>query len=71
MEYYLSKQGETIDLICWQYYGFQKGAVEKVLAANPIFRLLDEVLPIGTVVRLPRIEQPQEDKTIRLWDYGN
>lgn len=59
-------QNDTIDAICWRYYGRSSGVVEKVLEANPE---LGVILDIGTPVILPDIETPQQTKqTIQLWD---
>lgn len=32
--YYVSKENEMLDLICWKHYGFTDGVVELVLAEN-------------------------------------
>ncbi|MCH7387660.1 tail protein X [Acinetobacter modestus] len=59
-------QNDTIDAICWRYYGRSSGVVERVLEANPE---LEVILDIGTPVILPDIETPQPTKqTIQLWD---
>lgn len=62
-------QNDTIDAICWRYYGRSTGVVELVLAANPDIGSLGVFLPMGTTVILPDIETPQQTKqTIQLWD---
>lgn len=66
---YISKAKETLDLICWRFYGFQVGTVEKVLEYNPVLHNLDEELPIGTIVKLPQVEKADETTILRLWDY--
>lgn len=59
-------RNDTIDAICWRYYGRSSGVVEKVLEANPE---LGVILDIGTPVILPDIDTPQQTKqTIQLWD---
>lgn len=59
-------QNDTIDAICWRYYGRSSGVVEKVLEANSE---LGVILDIGTPVILPDIDTPQQTKqTIQLWD---
>lgn len=59
-------QNDTIDAICWRYYGRSSGVVEKVLEANSE---LGVILDIGTPVILPDIDTPQQRKqTIQLWD---
>ena len=62
-------QNDTIDSICWRYYGRSSGVVEKVLDENPQLAEIGVILPIGTEVILPDIETPQQTKqTIQLWD---
>ena len=62
-------QNDTIDAICWRYYGRSTGVVELVLEANPQLTSQGVFLPIGTLVNLPNIETPQQTKpTIQLWD---
>ncbi|MFA9487182.1 MULTISPECIES: tail protein X [unclassified Moraxella] len=61
-----SIQGDSLDSISYRYYG--KSVVESLLAANP--HLTDEViLPIGTLVVVPKIIQSSKPKqTVQLWD---
>ncbi len=62
-------QGDTIDLICWRYYGQTSGVVEQVLEANPALASQDANLEMGTQVILPNIELQQQIKqTVNLWD---
>ncbi|MCF9034722.1 tail protein X [Acinetobacter nectaris] len=64
-----SIQNDTIDSICWRYYGRSSGVVEMVLQANPQLAELDPILPIATDVVLPDISTPQKtETTINLWD---
>ncbi|ELY5698028.1 MULTISPECIES: tail protein X [Acinetobacter] len=64
-----SIQNDTIDLICWRYYGRSLGVVEKVLEANPKLANIGAILPIGTEVTLPDLSAPQQiTQTIQLWD---
>ena len=48
-----SMQGDTVDLMCWRYYGRTDGTVEAVLEANAGLADLGTVLPLGTVVEMP------------------
>jgi phage tail protein X len=65
---YLTSQGDTLDFVCWKFYGQQSGAVEAVLAANAGLADLGPVLPINTRITLPALTQPaQEVQPIRLW----
>lgn len=62
-------QGDTIDLICWRYLGGTDGLVELVLQLNPRLADLGPVLPMGTVVTLPkRLETQPKRQRVTLWD---
>jgi phage tail protein X len=66
---YRTRQGDTLDYICWVHYGQQSGAVEAVLLANPGLADLGAVLPPNTLVVLPALARPaSEVQPIRLWD---
>jgi phage tail protein X len=49
----ISRQGDTLDALCWRHYGRTDGTVEAALQANPGLADLGVVLPMGTVVELP------------------
>ncbi|EJO59527.1 tail protein X [Burkholderia multivorans] len=51
-----ARQGDTVDSLCWRYYGRTDGTVEAVLEANAGLADLGVVIPMGTVVYLPDIE---------------
>jgi phage tail protein X len=64
-----SRQGDTIDLLCWRHYGRTSGTAEGVLAANPGIAAMGAVLPFGTAVILPDLELAREAATtVSLWD---
>ncbi|MBJ9370556.1 tail protein X [Acinetobacter sp. TGL-Y2] len=64
-----SVQGDTLDLICWRYYGRTAGTFEAVLTVNPHLSEQDPILELGTEIILPEITlQEQVTKTINLWD---
>lgn len=66
---YRTSQGDTLDYICWKFYGQQSGAVEAVLNANPGLADLGIVLPTDTEIVLPELTKPvTEQQPIRLWD---
>jgi phage tail protein X len=68
MQRYITSQGDTLDAICWKYYGQQSGAVERVLEANPNLADLGVILPLGTTINLPALPKPAgELQPIRLW----
>lgn len=65
---YRAEEGDTLDFICWRFYGQQSGAVELVLNANPGLASLGPVLPVNTTITLPDIPKPAtEVQPIRLW----
>lgn len=65
---YRTAHGDTLDYICWKFYGQQSGAVEAVLLANPGLADLGPVLPENTVVTLPELPKTaSEVQPIRLW----
>ena len=64
---YTTKAYDTIDLICWKYYGRTEGTTEAVLEANYGLSCHQLFLPIGIDIILPETEKPKP-KTIRLWN---
>lgn len=66
---YYSKQGDTLDAICWAHYGQQAGAVEAVLLANHRLADAGPIVPTNTRIVLPVLAAPATEATpIRLWD---
>lgn len=64
----ISQQGDTVDLMCWRFYGHTNG-VEAVLDANTSLAFLPPMLPVGTVVVMPELTQEQrQTDVIQLWD---
>lgn len=61
-------QGDTVDTLCWRYYGRTAGVTEQVLEANPGLAEHGPVLPMGLEVELP--DQPARAVTqrVQLWD---
>lgn len=51
-----AQQGDTVDALCWRYYGSTDGTVEAVLEANAGLADHGPVLPMGTVVYLPPLD---------------
>lgn len=65
---YLSKDGDVIDQIVFEYYGDTQGnKVEKVLAANPGLASIGAVIPAGQEIILPDLETEPDSKTAQLW----
>lgn len=66
---YRTSEGDTVDLIVWNYYGTQAGQmVEQVLEANPGLSDQGAKLPAGLVVVLPDLKQVGQSEGVKLWD---
>ena len=67
MAKYRTKQQDTVDLICWMYYGnTNPGTIEGVYEANRHLAKQGAILPSGLEIELPVIvSTPLE--TVRLW----
>lgn len=69
MTQYISKDGDMVDEIAFNYYGTTASlVVEQLLEAN--FGLADygPTLPAGIVIELPEIDTTQKTTGVRLWD---
>jgi len=64
----MAMQGDTVDAICYRYYGQTQGMVEQVLESNQNLASIGIVLPIGTVVNLPDVAPKKQNNMIQLWD---
>lgn len=65
----IANQGDTVDAICWRYYGRTAGVTEAVLNANPGLADLGPVIPHGTAVTLPdAAPQAEQRQVVNLWD---
>lgn len=68
MQVVYAQQYDNVDLICWRFYGYSAGVVERVLAANPELAECGVEIPYGTKVFLPEISSPQQVvETVQLW----
>jgi phage tail protein X len=64
----VSQQGDSLDLICWRFYG-NTHAIEAVLEKNPHVAFLAPILPTGTLVVMPDIAtSATTTDTLQLWD---
>lgn len=58
-------EGDTVDSLCFRYYGTTQGVPEKVLDANP--GLCQQVfLDVGQEVEMPEPEKKKREM-IQLW----
>lgn len=64
-----TQQNDTVDTLCWRYYGRTAGVVEAVLDANPGLASYGAVLPAGLLITLPDIQtSAPERQMVSLWD---
>jgi len=62
-------QNDTVDALCWRFYGRTAGVTEAVLEANPGLADHGPVLPQGLVVNMPEAQTtaPQR-QMVQLWN---
>lgn len=69
---YISREGDTVDLVCYRHYGNTVNKVEAVLSANPGLAEVGPILPKGTKLVLPDMSAPRKQAvvktTVKLWD---
>ncbi len=64
-----AQQGDTVDAICWRFYGRTSGVTEAVLEANPGLAEQGPVLPMGQIVNMPDVAEPDtQQQSVNLWD---
>ncbi|WP_454834372.1 tail protein X [Rahnella aceris] len=63
-----AEQGDTVDLLCWRYYGRTGSVVEQVYAANVGLAAQGAILPHGYAVELPDISLAAVSETVSLWN---
>ncbi|WP_419246212.1 tail protein X [Serratia sp. NFX21] len=61
-------QGDTVDAICWRYYGRTQGVVEQVYSLNEGLADAGSILPHGQPVELPDATAAPQRETVNLWD---
>lgn len=64
----ISHQGDTLDMLCQRHYGRTEDVVEAVLLANPGIADQGVILPYGTHVSLPVVNEAPVSETVSLWD---
>lgn len=65
---YITKDGDTVDAICWNHYGQTVSVTERVLTENRHLAKYGAVLPAGVKIVLPTIESKSvNNKKIKLW----
>lgn len=68
MDVVTSKTGDTVDSICFDYYGITEGMNEQVLEANQGLAGLGAKLPAGTKINMPVIATTPNTALVQLWD---
>jgi phage tail protein X len=65
-----TREGETVDEVCWRVLGRTGAVTEQVLALNPAVAELGPKLAGGTVLILPNLANAQTARreTVQLWD---
>ncbi|WP_386086922.1 tail protein X [Wolbachia endosymbiont (group A) of Norellia spinipes] len=66
--YYLAKENDMLDYICWKHYGFTSGAVEIVLEENPGLAEYGSFLPAGLKIKLPTIKKTVQKSKLKVWE---
>ena len=64
-----TSQNDTVDALCWRFYGRTAGVTEAVLEANPGLAEHGPILPQGLVVNMPEAQTsaPQR-QMVQLWN---
>lgn len=69
MAQYLTKAGDTLDEIAYQYYGNTNNkVVERILEVNFGISQYEALLPAGVLIELPEVKQSTETRKVKLWD---
>ena len=63
---YITKNGDMLDKICFEYYG-TTAITCKVLEVNRELAKVGAVLPAGVTIYLPDVEKPTAKKKVTLW----
>jgi len=65
---YRTIEGDTIDAIAHKHYGRHDGTTELILEANRGLAGKPLILPEGTVITLPDIDDSAPIQTVKLYD---
>lgn len=64
----MAQQHETVEMICYRYYGKTAGVTEAVMNANPGIADVGVFLPYGYPLEMPDTVAPVAQDTVQLWD---
>ena len=65
MRWYKDEQPERADQIAWKVYG-SVDATEALIRSNPTIASMT-IIPVGTLLRLPELQEPQKPQGVSLW----
>ena len=65
---YQTRQGDSLDYICWKHYGRQSGAVEQVLLANPGLAERGAIYSENITINLPELAVVKTENILNIWD---
>jgi len=67
---YITRQGDTLDLIARKHYGYERGTTEILYSLNPSLLDYDTVLPDGIEINLPDVDRSKNaiQEVVTLWD---
>ncbi len=68
--WYVTREADALDWVCWRHYGRSAGPVEAVLAANPGLADLGTLLAEGLRLWLPELPAPVS-APLTLWAPGS
>ncbi|HBE9080974.1 tail protein X [Serratia fonticola] len=63
-----AQQGDTVDALCWRYFGRTQGVVEQVYSLNAGLADAGAILLHGQPVTLPDVTVSPQRETVNLWD---
>ncbi|TMN89452.1 phage tail protein [Pseudoalteromonas phenolica] len=66
--YYITRDGDCLDLICYKHYGVMSGAVEMVLDNNYGLAELGAIYPENIRIYLPDMPVKEVINEINIWD---
>jgi phage tail protein X len=68
METIITSEGDMVDQLAYRHYGTHEGTTAAILEANPGLAAMGPVLPAGVEIKLPVIERPVPEITVKLYD---
>lgn len=66
-EDYVTKQGDSVDLIAFERFGTSSGTTERILDANPGLADYGPILPMGLVIKIPVPTKADRAPGINIW----